>query len=54
MSLTSESTTVWNGDLLSGAGTVSLDSSQLATFDVNILRAAQLHLLTAINVEASE
>ncbi|HEY2557327.1 MAG TPA: OsmC family peroxiredoxin [Diaminobutyricibacter sp.] len=35
MALTSESTTVWNGDLRSGSGTVTLDSSHAAEFPVN-------------------
>jgi lipoyl-dependent peroxiredoxin len=35
MALTSEATTVWNGDLMSGSGTVTLDSSQSADFSVN-------------------
>jgi osmotically inducible protein OsmC len=35
MALTSEATTVWNGDLMSGFGTVTLDSSQIAEFNVN-------------------
>ncbi|HYI34545.1 MAG TPA: OsmC family peroxiredoxin [Glaciibacter sp.] len=35
MALTSEATTVWNGDLESGEGTTTLDSSQLAEFRVN-------------------
>lgn len=35
MALTSEATTVWNGDLISGEGTTTLDSSQLAEFRVN-------------------
>jgi lipoyl-dependent peroxiredoxin len=35
MALTSEATTVWNGDLTSGEGTTTLDSSQLAEFRVN-------------------
>lgn len=35
MALTSEATTVWNGDLMSGSGTVTLDSSQSAEFAVN-------------------
>ena len=30
MAVTSESTTVWNGDLIHGSGTVSLDSSHAA------------------------
>lgn len=33
--VTSEATTIWEGDLLSGAGTVSLDSSDAAAFPVN-------------------
>jgi len=35
MALTSESTTVWNGDLRSGSGTVVLDSSHAAEFPLN-------------------
>ncbi|HEY5223187.1 MAG TPA: OsmC family peroxiredoxin [Microbacteriaceae bacterium] len=35
MSITSEATTLWDGDLMSGAGTVSLDSSEAAKFPVN-------------------
>ena len=35
MALTSEATTVWNGDLMSGQGTTTLDSSQTAEFRVN-------------------
>jgi osmotically inducible protein OsmC len=35
MALTSEATTVWNGDLMSGSGTLTLDSSHAATFQVN-------------------
>jgi osmotically inducible protein OsmC len=35
MALTSEATTVWNGELLSGSGTVSFDSSRVATFPIN-------------------
>ncbi|MET0724934.1 MAG: OsmC family protein [Leifsonia sp.] len=35
MALTSEATTVWNGELLTGNGTVSFDSSQVATFPIN-------------------
>jgi osmotically inducible protein OsmC len=35
MAVTSESTTVWTGDLKSGSGTVSLDSSGAATLAVN-------------------
>ena len=34
MSVTSESTTLWFGDLLSGSGTTSLDSSDAAEFAV--------------------
>jgi osmotically inducible protein OsmC len=33
--LTSEATTVWTGDLPTGAGTVTLDSSHSAEFSVN-------------------
>ncbi len=35
MALTSEATTVWNGSLMEGTGTVSLDSSQAGEFPVN-------------------
>jgi osmotically inducible protein OsmC len=35
MALTSEATTVWNGDLMSGSGTTTLDSSQMGEFRVN-------------------
>lgn len=35
MTVTSESTSVWNGDLTSGSGTVSLDSSRAASLAVN-------------------
>ncbi|QTX05036.1 OsmC family peroxiredoxin [Agromyces archimandritae] len=35
MSVTSESTTVWNGTLMEGSGTVSLDSSKAAAFPVD-------------------
>ncbi len=35
MSVTSESTTLWLGDLLSGSGTTSLDSSDAAEFPVS-------------------
>ena len=35
MALTSEATTVWTGTLFEGAGNVALDSSGLATFQVN-------------------
>jgi len=35
MSVTSEATTLWFGDLLSGSGTTSLDSSDTAEFAVN-------------------
>ena len=34
MSVTSEATTLWFGDLLSGSGTTSLDSSDAAEFPV--------------------
>lgn len=34
MALTSESTTLWIGDLKSGSGTISLDSSEAAEFPV--------------------
>jgi osmotically inducible protein OsmC len=35
MTVTSEATTVWSGDLLSGNGIVSLDSSMAASFPVS-------------------
>lgn len=35
MALTSEATTLWFGDLMSGSGTTSLDSSDAAEFPVN-------------------
>jgi osmotically inducible protein OsmC len=35
MSVTSEATTLWFGDLKSGSGTTSLDSSDAAEFPVN-------------------
>ncbi len=35
MALTSEATTLWFGDLTSGSGTTSLDSSDAAEFPVN-------------------
>lgn len=35
MAVTSESTTVWNGSLVAGSGSVRLDSSKLAEFKVN-------------------
>lgn len=35
MAVTSESTTVWNGELASGSGEVSLDSSKATTFPVD-------------------
>ncbi len=35
MALTSEATSVWTGDLKSGSGTVTLDSSHTAEFLVN-------------------
>lgn len=35
MALTSEASAVWNGDLTSGSGSISLDSSKLATFSYN-------------------
>jgi osmotically inducible protein OsmC len=35
MAVTSESTTVWNGDLRSGSGNVTLDSSHAAELTVN-------------------
>ncbi|MGO4533990.1 OsmC family protein [Leifsonia sp. 2MCAF36] len=35
MAVTSESTTVWNGDLKTGSGVVTLDSSHAAELSVN-------------------
>lgn len=35
MALTSEATTLWSGDLMSGSGTTNLDSSGLAQFPVS-------------------
>ncbi|ANP72102.1 MULTISPECIES: OsmC family peroxiredoxin [Cryobacterium] len=35
MALTSEATTVWTGDLMTGSGTVTLDSSHAGSFPVN-------------------
>lgn len=35
MALTSEASAVWSGDLAGGNGSISLDSSKLATFDYN-------------------
>lgn len=35
MALTSQSTTVWNGDLRSGSGNLTLDSSHAAEFPVS-------------------
>ncbi|WP_382305890.1 OsmC family peroxiredoxin [Herbiconiux sp. UC225_62] len=35
MTVTSESTTVWRGDLLTGSGTTTLDSSKAGSFAVN-------------------
>jgi osmotically inducible protein OsmC len=35
MALTSEATTLWFGDLMSGSGTTSLDSSDATEFPVN-------------------
>lgn len=35
MTVTSEATTLWNGDLTSGSGTTSLDSSHAAEFAVS-------------------
>ncbi|MFB2598598.1 OsmC family peroxiredoxin [Herbiconiux sp. P17] len=35
MTVTSESTTVWRGDLISGSGTTTLDTSKAGTFAVN-------------------
>jgi osmotically inducible protein OsmC len=35
MAVTSESTTVWRGDLTSGSGTTTLDSSEAASLAVN-------------------
>jgi osmotically inducible protein OsmC len=35
MTVTSESTTVWRGDLLTGSGTTTLDTSKAGSFAVN-------------------
>jgi osmotically inducible protein OsmC len=35
MSVTSEATTAWKGDLVTGSGRVALQSSGVGTFDVN-------------------
>jgi osmotically inducible protein OsmC len=35
MAVTSEATTIWTGTLFEGGGNVALDSSGLATFEVN-------------------
>ncbi|GAA4181176.1 OsmC family peroxiredoxin [Gryllotalpicola koreensis] len=35
MALTSEASAVWTGDLASGSGDITLDSSKLATFSYN-------------------
>lgn len=35
MALTSEASAVWNGDLATGSGNISLDSSKTATFAYN-------------------
>jgi len=35
MSITSEATTIWTGDLKSGSGSVTLDSSKTAEFSVD-------------------
>jgi lipoyl-dependent peroxiredoxin len=35
MALTSEASAVWNGDLSSGSGNITLESSKLATFSYN-------------------
>ena len=35
MAITSEATTVWRGELMSGSGEVNLDSSNAAHFDVD-------------------
>lgn len=35
MTVTSEATTVWNGSLTDGSGTVAFDSSHLGTFNIN-------------------
>ncbi|AYG04529.1 OsmC family peroxiredoxin [Gryllotalpicola protaetiae] len=35
MALTSNASAVWNGDLPSGSGNITLDSSKLATFSYN-------------------
>ncbi len=41
MAVTSESTTIWTGELKSGSGTVSLDSSHAAEFPVSWAARAQ-------------
>lgn len=41
MAVTSESTTLWTGDLKDGSGTVSLDSSHAAQFPVGWAARAQ-------------
>lgn len=35
MNVTSEATTIWQGSLTAGSGTVNLDTSSAGTFDVN-------------------
>ena len=35
MTVTSEATTAWKGDLFTGAGRVAFQSSGIGTFDVN-------------------
>lgn len=41
MSVTSEATTLWFGDLLSGSGTTTLDSSDVAEFPVSWVARSQ-------------
>jgi osmotically inducible protein OsmC len=41
MAVTSEATTLWVGDLTSGAGTTTLDSSKVAAFPVSWAARAQ-------------
>jgi osmotically inducible protein OsmC len=41
MAVTSEATTLWFGDLMSGSGTTSLDSSEAAEFPVSWQARAQ-------------
>ena len=53
MAVTSESTTVWTGTLFEGSGNVALDSSGLATFQVNwAARARPLSIKSARNASS--